>query len=77
MRQVKQINNSPEKELLDMLSIENQDEFIKDETNIEKFNSIKKFINYVQVHMLLEINISFFLLKIVVLNGDILQRLKS
>lgn len=44
MRQVKQINNSPEKELLDMLSIENQDEFIKDETNIEKFNSIKKFI---------------------------------
>lgn len=44
MRQVKQINNSPEKELLDMLSIENQDEFIKDETNIEKFNLIKKFI---------------------------------
>ena len=44
MHQVKQINNSPEKELLDMLSIENQDEFIKDETNIEKFNSIKKFI---------------------------------
>ena len=29
MRQVKQINNSPEKELLDMLSIENPDEFME------------------------------------------------